>query len=116
MTSTHFTHPYLSYEPRSSIGHASYSHFLDLLGFKPAYASEQMRKDFIADMKTHLSSPSHKFLTRDANSEALKTIVSEFLAEYGPTYWGDSKRDHLQESDANKGFLCPRDAQREGSR
>lgn len=75
-----------------------------------------MRTAFIADVKHHVNSPSHRFLTRDAYPEAFKTVMSEFLAEYGPTYWGDSKRDHLQESDALKGFLCPRDAQREGSR
>lgn len=75
-----------------------------------------MRTAFSCDMKAHLDSPSHKFLTRAANPEAFKIVISEFLAEYGPIYWGDSMRDHLQESDSLKGFLCPRDAQRVPSR
>ena len=43
-------------------------------------------------------------------------IVSEFLAEYGPIYWGNSRRDHLEEPNVLKGFLCPRDTTRANSR
>ena len=67
-------------------------------------------------MKIHLSSPSHKFLNRHTNPEAFRIMVSEFLAQYGPIYWGDSERDHLVEPDTLKGFLYPRDAQHVGSR
>lgn len=71
---------------------------------------------FIADMDDHVQPLSHKFLNRAANREAFKIMVAEFLAEHGPTYWGTSKRDHLEEPNILKGFLCPRDALRADSR
>ena len=74
-----------------------------------------MRTDFVVDMRNDLSFPSLEVLNRRADPKAFKILVSGFLAQYGPKYWGDSKRDHLQEPDTLKGFLCPRDAQREGS-
>lgn len=116
MTTTHPSHSYLSYEPKPSIkGHCP-NHFFDKIGFKSADASAQMRIAFIADMTTHFKSRSHKNLTRTKDPKAFKIVVSEFLAEFGSSYWGDSERDHLQESDPLKAFLCPRDARRENSR
>lgn len=75
-----------------------------------------MRDKFIANMNDHVQHLSHKYLTKAANPEAFKILVAEFLAEYGPIYWGDSKRDHLKKQDIHQGFLCPRDALREDSR
>lgn len=68
-----------------------------------------MRAAFIVDMGSHLSSPSHRFINRRADPEAFKIVVSDFLTQYGPAYWGASKRDHLEEPNTLKGFLCPRD-------
>ena len=109
---------YLSYVPKTSIKSASHNHFLDQLGFKPASTSEQMRRAFVADMTNYVQGQplSHKFLIRAANPEAFKVVVAGFLAEYGPVYWGSSSRDHLEEPDTLKGFLCPRDALRARSR
>lgn len=83
MTTTHPTHSYLSYEPKTFIkGHCP-NHFFGKLGFKSADASEQMRVTFIADMTTHLKSRSHKNLRRTKDPKAFNIVVSEFLAEFG---------------------------------
>ena len=116
MTTAPATYPYLSYAPTSSHPNSCNDYFFDILGFKPATAFKQMRKTFNDDALAHVKSPSHKFLTSEANPKALKIIVLEFVAKYGRTYWGVGKRSHLQEPDALRGFLCPRDAQRLGSR
>ena len=110
------SHSYLSYRPTTSIKTHSNDHFFDLLGFKPARATRRMRTAFMDAMTSHVQPVSHRFLNRAANPEAFKVVVSEFLAEYGPTYWGDSNRSHLEEPDTLKGFLCPRDALRAQSR
>lgn len=109
------SHLYLRYKPTSPIRSHNNVHFFDLLGFKPASASERMRTAFTVDMANHVQHSSYQVLNRAANPEAFAILVSEFLAEYGPTYWGDSEREHLQEPDTLKGFLCPRDALRAGS-
>ena len=75
-----------------------------------------MRIAFVEKMDDHVQHISHKFLLRIANPEAMRIVVLEFLAEYGPLYWGDSKRNHLEEPNILKGFLCPRDATRPNSR
>ena len=70
-----------------------------------------MRNRLATDMNLYLM-----FLNKASTEDTSKVTVSAFLAKYGPTYWGIDKRDHLQEPDISKGFLCPRDAQREDSR
>ena len=75
-----------------------------------------MRDCLATDMNLYVKSKHDMFLDKASTEDALKVAVSEFLAEYGPKYWGVDKRDHLQEPDIYKGFLCPRDAQREDSR
>lgn len=75
-----------------------------------------MRDKFIANMNDHVQDLSHKFLTKAANPEAFKILVARFLAKYGPIYWGNSERDHLEEQDIHRGFLCPRDTLRADSR
>lgn len=107
---------YLSYAPTPRSSQVSHSQFFEKLGFKSASTSGDMRDKFIANMKDHVQDPSYKFLTKAANPEAFKILVGEFLAEYGPIYWGNSERDHLEEQDIHQGFLCPRDALRADSR
>ena len=75
-----------------------------------------MRHAFDVNMHDHVQHKSHRFLRRMANPKAFEIIVSEFLAEYGAVFWGESKRDHLEEPNILKGFLCPRDATRANSR
>ena len=75
-----------------------------------------MRDHLATDMNLYVKSTHDMFLDRASTEDTLKVVVLEFLAIYGPKYWGIDKRDHLQEPDISKGFLCPRDAQRENSR
>ena len=107
---------YLSDVPKSIGKYTRKADFFKMLGFKQGDASETMRIAFYADMEAHVQFPSHRFLNKEMNPEAFGTMMSEFLTEYGPKYWGDRKRDHLEEPDTLKGFMCPRDAQREDSR
>lgn len=107
---------YLSYAPTTDPKHHSSEHFFDKLGFKSGEASAGMREAFVVDVRDHVQHLSHRFLHRTANPEAFKIVVSEFLAEYGPVYWGYTKRDHLEEPNILKGFLCPRDSTRANSR
>ena len=107
---------YLSYAPIPSSTCPSRNHFFVKLGFKSEDDSDYMRHTFIKNMHNHVQHKSHRFLCRQANPEALDIVILEFLAEYGPVYWGRSERDHLEEPDISKGFLCPRDAERANSR
>lgn len=107
---------YLSYAPSTNLKYASLEHYFDKLGFKSREASADMRDAFVANMMEHVQHLSHRFLHRTANPEAFKIVVAEFLTEYGPVYWGNRKRDHLEEPNVRKGFLCPRDATRANSR
>ena len=75
-----------------------------------------MRQALVDNMDGHVQHTSHRFLLKIENPQALKVVVLEFLAEYGPVYWGNSERDHLKEPNILKGFLCPRDATRPDSR
>ena len=109
----------MSYAPTprtSSKSHQSQSEYFEKLGFKLDDESKDKRHAFLVNMKDHVRHRSHRFLQRRANPEAFQNVVSEFLTEYGPVYWGDSKRDHLQEPNSLKGFLYPRDAKRANSR
>lgn len=109
---------YLSYAPIPRSSNINQKYFLDMLGFETSNTSNKMKNMLITNMNDHVQvrPVNHKFLTKTANPEALKILVAEFLAEYGPIYWGDSKREHLKERDIHKGFLCPRDALRKDSR
>ena len=75
-----------------------------------------MRNRLATDLSLYVRSTHDRFLNKASTEDTLKVAVSDFLAKYGPIYWGINKRDHLQEPDIYKGFLCPRDAQREDSR
>ena len=106
----------MAYAPAPSVKGTSQGHFFNKLGFKSMDATEEVRRTFTTDMANHVQHSSHKFLLRSANPKAFETVVSEFLAEYGPVYWGTSMRDHLEQPDILKGFLCPRDSLRTNSR
>lgn len=75
-----------------------------------------MRDCLATDMNIFVRSTHHIFLNKASTKDLLKVAVLEFLAQYGPKYWGVDKRDHLCEPDILRGFLYPRDAQREDSR
>ena len=91
--------------------------YFDLLGFKPAgRVFPDMRDRLAPDTNFYLRSTHGMLLIKASTEDTLKVTVSAFLERYGPTYWGIDNRDHLQEPDISKGFLCPRDAQREDSR
>ena len=107
---------YLSYAPTASSISTSSKNFFEKLGFISEDQTENIRDTFIANMDSHVEHPSHRFLMKALNPRANKVIVLEFLAEYGSIYWGNSKRDHLEEPNTLKGFLCPRDATRAKSR
>ena len=111
---------YLFYSPMSLTPkpNASFNegNYFDLLGFNPAGGDSDMRDRLATDMRLYLRSMHDMSLNKASTEDTSKVAVSEFLAKHGPTYWGVDKRDHLQEPNISKGFLCPRDAQRENSR
>ena len=107
---------YLFYAPTTSLKFPSKNHYFEKLGFTSEEESKDMRHAFIANMDYHVQHRYHKFLNRNGNPEAFSIVVAEFLARYGPIYWGNSKRSHLEEPDVLEGFLCPRDATRANSR
>ena len=107
---------YLSYVPSASSTSSSFKHFFEKLGFRTDDQTQKIRDTFIANMDNHVQHRNHRFLLKAKNPRAYKVIVSEFLAEYGSVYWGSSERDHLEEPNPLKGFLCPRDATRAKSR
>ena len=123
-TATTITHTgpeyeYLSYSPISSTSSLYFKqeNFFDLLGFKPAgKVFPDMRDRLASDTNLYLKSMHDMFRNKASIEDTLKVVVSAFLEKYGRTYWGIDNRDHLQEPDISKGFLCPRDAQREDSR
>ena len=123
-TATTITHTgpeykYLFYSPMSSTSSASFTqeNYFDLLGFKPAGSGfPDMRDRLASDTNLCLRSTHDTFLNKVLTKDTLKVAVSAFLEKYGRIYWGIDNRDHLQEPDISKGFLYPRDAQREDSR
>jgi hypothetical protein len=107
---------YLNYAPLASTQRPNYTAFLDQLGFRPEHQSANARALFVKHLQAHVDPYHYKFLRREDNEKAFKTMTMEFLRVHGSTHWGSSDRHHLQERDILKGYLCPRDAEREGSR
>ena len=104
------------YAPTSCFKSESYASYLDKLGFKPADDSGEMRAALIQDLRLFTTDPERMYLREIFNKPAFKRLVLEFLQLYGSKYWGDSKRDHLEEMDVIQGFLYPRDIYRNKSR
>ena len=110
---------YLDYAPSGGPKYHNYESFLNRLGFLPARDSKlahDMRKEFMAAFKQCTHQPIRAFLLKKDNEAAFKALILGFLKETGPKFWGTSNRDHLEAPDNLRGFLYPRDADREGSR
>lgn len=107
---------YRFYAPARSAKPTSYAACLDQLGFKPEQRASKARTAFLSELRAYVDTSCHKFLRKRDNEPAFKTVVAEFLKKYGLTYWGHTRRGHLDESDASRGFLYPRDAERPSSR
>ena len=105
---------WMTYQPERSTAGDSYNNFLDELGFASNNADK--RSDFVDHFKDHVDSSTFRYVRQYSNEVEFETMVLDFLRMYGLEYWGLNDRHHLQERDPNKGFLCPRDAQRSNSR
>ena len=111
--------PYLEYAPTSGRMYGSYESCLDKLGFLPVTHSKlarDMRNELVIAFKQYTHDPIRAFLQKKDNEAAFRALITAFLKESGPKFWGNRNRDHLEERDSSCGFLYPRDAHREGSR
>ena len=116
-TVEHTDHEYLHYTPSPVKGCIkSFAHAFRKIGFLIDAASEEKRDLFAYAMRVHVNLSKLKFQRWMDNEVAFGTMVSNFLASEGEKFWGLSDRSHLEEKDATKGFLCPRDAIRQNSR
>lgn len=108
---------YENYVPKYSKSYWGYGPFLDRLGFKPKInkVSRNVRDLFEKDLKAYVCVPLTKHLRREDNPAVFSALVLGFLKRYGTKYWGDKDREHLLEPNPSKGFLCPRDYERQGS-
>lgn len=113
---------YLDYEPRTFIKgdtkHFTYRSCFDRLGFDhwDNETALEARLQFIRDLRAHLCVPETRCLRRKDNPAAFRALILGFLEKHGQMYFGKANRAHLAEKDPRKGFLYPRDAQRDGSR
>jgi hypothetical protein len=106
---------YLSYAPAAtSIGNYT-SHF-ERLGFRIDDTTLQIRERFLSDLRSHVDGSHYKLLTKHDNARAFNTVIAEFFSDFGRLYWGPLAREHLAEPDILKGFCCPMDANRAGSK
>jgi len=103
---------YLTYTPISTGPANTYEGCFRKLGFKIELSTVKIRDNFKRDLKYHVDDSDLKYLREGDNVQAFKTMTAEFLNQHGLEYWGPSQRGHLQEQDPQKGFLCPRDANR----
>lgn len=107
---------YLHYSPlppnSSANDKVNYIKCLYKLGFKQEQAELGYYHEMIMDLRAYLEGTAYFYLRRSDNPAAFKTLVLEFLEEYGPKYWGHSQRQRLEEVEPCKGYLYPRDIQR----
>lgn len=76
-----------------------------------------MRSDFVVDLKTYIEpATAFKYVRLNDRPEEFRKMVLGFVQLHGAKYWGTSNREHLMESNVNKGFLVPRDTERPNSR
>lgn len=116
--SSRSTHDFWNFEPVLNSPYRnidSYDYYFDLLDFNNDCP---MRDKLKYTINNHIVNAGCNFLRYRDNVMVFDALVAKFLKLHGPTYWGPqpSKRSHLKEMDPNKGFLCPRDAQRPGSK
>ena len=90
----------------------NYKQHLYRLGFKEEQAELGPHHELIIDLRPYLEGTAYFYLRKSNNPAAFKTLVLEFLEEYGPKYWGRSQRQRLEEEEPCKGYLYPRDVQR----
>ncbi|MCJ1479059.1 hypothetical protein MMC13_007743 [Lambiella insularis] len=113
---------YLDYNPspfdKADARRQNYKSYLDRLGFDhwDIEIALEARLQFIGDLRAHLCVPETVHLRKSDNPAAFHALINGFLLEHGTKYFGETERDHLAEKDPQKGFLYPRDAQRENSR
>lgn len=112
---------YLSYDPKPMSGHKprSWDTHLDSLGFKHKNIRyppmDELRDAIQQDINAFLWCPLMQYLRREDNLPAFGMLIQGFLEEFGSVWWGEADRIHLTETDSSKGFLYPRDAQRNDS-
>lgn len=106
---------YLSYTPAAT-GNGNYTSHFERLGFRIDNTTLHIRERFLSDLRSHVDGSHYKFLTKHDNARAFNTVIAEFLSDFGRLYWGPLAREHLGEPDILKGFCCPRDASRAGSK
>ena len=104
---------FLTYAPQSGDYRKGYAKYLDMLGFRDI---RMCREEFLKDVNKHINPQRATLVSQLSSGETLTTLVPEFLLECGDFWWGEEVRGHLEEKDSLKGFLCPRDAERPGSR
>ncbi len=109
------------YAPSARALGRNYTTFLDKLGFKiedKAVDDDPLhiRNAFIRNLKDHVTSSHYTYLRKADNEKSFEIMVQRFLLKHGSTYWGSWNRSHLAEENPLRGFLCPRDAERKGSR
>ena len=102
------------YQPTRRTPGENYNAFLDQLGFKTD--ANIKRTNFIDDLTRHVDYSTFRYVRQQKNPLEFKKMVLDFFTKHGEKYWGLTERNHLSESDPNKGFLCPRDAARTNSR
>ena len=107
---------YLHYSPLppnpSAKDKGNYTKCLYKLGFKQEQAELGPYHELIKDLRAYLEGTAYFYLRKGDNPAAFKTLVLEFLGDYGAKYWGQSQRQRLEEEKPCKGYLYPRDVQR----
>lgn len=107
---------YLGYAPTNTVHPSCYIGCFERLGFKITASTIAKREMLLNHLRGHVDGSNYIILRSTDNLAAFKVMVSEFLVEHGEDYWGRIGREHLAEPDISKGYLYPRDANREGSR
>ena len=110
---------YLDYKPEPFVAtdknSQCYRTYLDKLGFKADEYTEDIRRNFVRELRAHVCAPETMYMRKEDNPAAFAALIRGFLEKHGQKYWG-ANRNHLEVTDISKGLLYPRDADREGSR
>ena len=113
---------YLDYKPEtfaaSDRNAQCYRTYLDKLGFKEETYTKNIRLNFVRELRAHVCAPETMYMRKEDNPAAFAALIRGFLQKYGRKYWGTDRtaRNHLEITDISRGFLYPRDANREESR
>lgn len=107
---------FLDYAPQARTRAYNYDHYLDRLGFGTGEDAHYMRTMFKENLRNYVRSFGFEHIPKKGNEQAYEMMIKRFFSEHGNTYWGSSKRVHLVEQDPSKGFLYPRDTERQNSK